>query len=100
MDETADLQERIQSIINKHDPLKLIKSGAPAAEYAPETERIVFRLASARSAEQLHDVVYDVFVEMFDARIAGEKEKYRAMSEEIYALRSVYSKRTVPRRRS
>lgn len=56
-------------------------------EYVPEIRRIIPKLRRAATVEQLQDVVYQTFVNMFDQQMAGPKEDYRKMSEEIYALR-------------
>ena len=80
------LTEKVQATINKYDPIRLLKIGCPADEYRLEIKRIVPILRSTTGINQLHDAAYGVFVNMFDERIAGPKNDYRKLCEELYSL--------------
>ncbi len=81
----AEVRERMREIMNRYDPLRLLKMGAPDDEYVPEIKRIIPRLRRITTVDQLQDIIYKTFVEMFDEQMAGPKEDYRRLSEEIYA---------------
>ncbi len=87
MSTDAEIRERMREIMNRYDPLRLLRMGAPDDEYVPEIKRIIPKLRRAATVEQLQEVVYQTFVDMFDQQMAGPKENYRKMSEEIYVLR-------------
>lgn len=87
MSTDTDIRKRMQEIMNRYDPLRLLKMGAPDDEYVPEIKRIIPRLRRAATVDQLQEIIYNTFVDMFDEQMAGPKEDYRKMSEEIYALR-------------
>ena len=53
-------------------------------EYAPEVSRILPRLAACKSAEDVTEAVYSVFVDMFDPITAGPKRNYEVVSREIW----------------
>lgn len=80
-------REKVRKIVNKHDPVKLLKMDCPVDEYDPEIDEILPALKKVKSVNQLHKKIYDIFVFMFDKDIAGPKERYRKLSEELYSLR-------------
>ena len=55
-------------------------------EYEPETETIIPRLSSAKSAEDVQTIIYEEFCRWFDPIIAGPREKYASVSVEIWQL--------------
>ena len=81
------LQEEIKNIINKYDPIGLFKMDCPLNEYDPEINKILPIIQEATSIEALQEKVYAVFVEMFFEDIAGPKENYRKLSENLYSLK-------------
>ncbi len=77
---------KLKKIVNKYDPIDLIKIGCPEDEYDPEIERILPLLSKIKNKKELLDKVYLVFVKMFDKSIAGPKNKYKKISEELFLL--------------
>ena len=89
MTEEASLKEKVRDIVNKYDPIGLLKIDCPVDEYDPEIQQIVPKISELNSVDKLQKVVYKIFVDMFDESIAGSKENYRQLSEELYSLRKV-----------
>jgi hypothetical protein len=54
-------------------------------EYEPETDTILPRLKSCRSAEEVRSVVHEEFVRWFDDHVAGPPERYGRISKRIWA---------------
>ena len=80
------LQDRVRKIINRHDPVGLLKMGAPTDEYDSELKRIIPLLSEVGSRDELHEKVYQLFVEMFRPATVGSKAQYAGLSEELYQL--------------
>jgi hypothetical protein len=77
----------IEVIISKHDPQGLIRIGAPPDEYEFEASMVFEAMANHNdliSVDRLMDILHSVFVIQFDAVMAGSRDDYRAMAEEIY----------------
>ncbi|MBI4450438.1 hypothetical protein HY642_00555 [Candidatus Woesearchaeota archaeon] len=75
---------RIRAVVNKHDPICLLKLGCPKDEYDPEVELLVRHVIAAKTTSELRDKVHAVFVRMFDAKIAGSKARYYALSKDLF----------------
>ncbi len=75
---------KIQFVVNKHDPQGLLRMGAPEDEYLSEAEMILNSLHSVNSLEECHNLVYNVFENMFGTYVAGDKKFYLALAEEIW----------------
>lgn len=87
MTKEISLKMKVRSIINKHDPISLLECGCPVDEYDQEVNKIIPLLQVATNIDQLQNLVYEIFVDMFDKEIAGLKDKYRKLSEELFSLR-------------
>ncbi|MBI2668983.1 hypothetical protein HYX14_04015 [Candidatus Woesearchaeota archaeon] len=61
-------------IVNKYDPVGLLKIGCPADEYDPEIKRIAPVLGIAANVKDFHQEVYLIFIDLFDKRTAGSKK--------------------------
>lgn len=78
----------IEAILVKHDPQGLIAIGAPLDEYESEAEMVFDAIANHNdliSVDRLMDILHSVFVLQFDSMMAGNRESYRAIAEEIYS---------------
>jgi len=81
----------IEQILFKHDPVGIAFVGHENVadnrdEYAPEVGTILPRLNTARSADDVTDIVYEEFISWFgDRETAGPKAKYEALSVDICA---------------
>ncbi|MCH7568159.1 MAG: hypothetical protein IIA87_01945 [Nanoarchaeota archaeon] len=67
----------------------------PDDEYDPEVKLILEGLPRCQSTNEVHDLVYNTFVKMFeygstrrrvDPGGAGKREDYREMAEQVRAL--------------
>lgn len=56
----------------------------PEDELEPEASMIISRLDEAASPGDLAQIIYDVFVEMFDTDIAGSAEDYLGLANEFW----------------
>lgn len=84
MKRVMTVKETIENVLRSHDPLGLIKIGAPDDEYSGEAERLSLLLSHASKHECL-DYVYKVFCESFDDS-AGAKENYVVLAKELEAF--------------
>lgn len=82
---SMNLRNIVASAVNRNDPIGLLSVGTPKDEYNPEIIRILAGLGEVTDLDSLNTLVHDVFVEMFDQDIAGPKEDYRKIAEDIYA---------------
>jgi hypothetical protein len=57
--------EQIEAILVKHDPVGLIKIGAPRDEYSSEAQIIYERTHQHFALEKIHVIIYDVFINQF-----------------------------------
>ena len=82
------MKEKIEQILVKHDPVKLIKMGAPTDEYDSEAQMIWERTTRHFSQDKIHEIIYEIFLEQFDGKksIIGESEKYKPIACEIKEL--------------
>jgi|WetSurMetagenome_2_1015567.scaffolds.fasta_scaffold207966_1 hypothetical protein len=100
-----NLQDRVNEIITKHDPIGLIKLGSPGDEYLPEVKIILQKIDECRSPEELTTLIYKTFVKKFeysysakdlkknirksrhtDKGGAGKRKDYLKIAEEIYPI--------------
>jgi|GEM_PF-1859627 len=76
----------LSSIINRHDPIGLLKIGAPEDEYEPEVKTIIVQLDEDMNEQQVHDLIYLEFLRWFeDESTAGPKESYKELATDIHA---------------
>ena len=80
-----ELFEKVKEVIIEHDPINLA-SHAPDDEYDSEVAYICPMVGRASSAEELSEKIYNLFVDQFDKDTAGDKRKYTAIAEKIFAL--------------
>jgi len=86
-----NLQHRVyltelREALNRHDPIQLIDKGAPEHEYDSERSVLAARLLHSHTAEEALAVVHDVFCEWFDPQIAGPRETYRDLADELFTI--------------
>jgi hypothetical protein len=71
------------SILYKYDPIHL-NFEVNSDEYAPELRRFFRRYSPNLSENQTQNLLHAIFVEMFDARLAGSEENYRPIADEFW----------------
>lgn len=67
------MKEKIEAILAKHDPVGLIKMGAPQDEYSSEAQMIWERTTRHFSLDKIHNIIYEVFQLQF-----GQGTVYRS----------------------
>jgi len=82
------LVRSVDAILKAHDPLDLLKSGAPSDEYEGEARAIVSRLAHCKDGKACRDALANVFEESFGLNNKSA-EVYALMAREILALRNM-----------
>jgi hypothetical protein len=80
---------RVKRVVNKADPIGLLRSGAPDDEYHSEIEDIASWLPEpqCRTIAQTHAMVHRVFTTWFGAVVAGPSDGYLKIAKALHALR-------------
>jgi len=86
-----NLQHRVylselRELLNKHDPIRLIRIGAPEDEYDSERSVLAGRLLNCETVEDAIAATHQVFCELFDGQIAGPKESYRDLATHLFYI--------------
>ena len=81
------LVEAVIALLFRHDPIG-INFESNTDEYEAEAKTIVIGLTEANSVDDLHRLVYEVFVQWFDAATAGPYERYGDIATDIWDLRT------------
>src|SRR5687768_14663901 len=81
--EYSTLYDQLEKVLFQHDPIGI--SYVPD-EYDPEVERLLPELSRIKSERELTDVIHDVFVQMFDAHLAGPRDRYAPIARDIWRL--------------
>lgn len=79
------LFDGVSSALFKADPIG-INFGANTDEYSPEARTILPRLKSACSSQDVQLIVYEEFKRWFGDEVAGEEERYKVVSLQIWDL--------------
>ncbi len=75
----------IREIINKWDPIGLLKLGAPRGEYDLEINRISCKIEKIKNVQELADVIYNVFNETFNYHTFDRKYlECKIVAEEMW----------------
>ena len=77
----------LREALNEHDPIGLIKIGAPEEEYDYERSLISGPLLRCSTPEEALDLVHKVFCDCFDPETAGPRELYRPLAADLWPLR-------------
>ena len=83
--EYGKLFDQLAEILFRHDPIG-INYEDNSDEYEPEVRTILPRLRTCHDSQDVVSVVYEEFQKWFGPDIAGDKEKYRSLGEEIWSL--------------
>lgn len=68
----------------EEDPIGVQAVGMPPTEYEPKVRRIFPGLRGVQSADELRHLIHTVFVDMFDAQLAGPVDRYDRMAERMW----------------
>ena len=83
--EYGSLFDEVAAIFFRHDPIE-INFEDNTDEYEPEARTILPRLRTCHSAEDVLAVVHEEFQRWFDPEIAGPREKYSTIANDVWAL--------------
>ena len=76
---------QLRAIINRHDPIRLIKIGAPEYEYDSEVKTIIVQITSEMTMQQIHDLIHQEFIRWFnDESTTGQKSSYKELAKDVY----------------
>ncbi|MDF2442557.1 MAG: hypothetical protein JWR01_760 [Subtercola sp.] len=81
----SDYFADISRILFEADPVG-INFSTNSDEYDPEASAILAKLGSVDSVASLQACVHSVFVEWFDASLAGPVGRYENIAQDIWAL--------------
>jgi hypothetical protein len=84
-DEYGSLFDDIEAILFRRDPIGL-NFEDNTDEYDCEARTILPRLKTCHSAEDVLSVVHEEFQRWFDPEIAGPRERYTAIANDVWAL--------------
>lgn len=74
----------IKEIINRLDPIGLLKQGAPDDEYDDEIKKIAIGLPICNSVTDIQELVYNIFKENFGQETAGDISLYLDIAKSIF----------------
>lgn len=83
--EYGELFDRVAEILFRHDPIG-INFETNTDEYEPEARTILPRLRTCINSDDVVTVAHEEFQHWFGPDEAGDKERYRALGEEIWNL--------------
>ena len=83
--EYGELFDAVAEILFRHDPIG-INFEENTDEYYPEARTILPRLKSCRSSEDVMTAVHEEFQRWFDPDIAGRREIYAKIADEVWAV--------------
>src|SRR5262245_65084532 len=70
--------------IDDHDPIRLLKIGAPGDEYSVELDTVVPLVARSRAAGEVIDVLHIEFSRRFGESVAGPRDAYVPLGTKIW----------------
>jgi hypothetical protein len=80
----------LRSAVNDTDPIELKGRIELEEEYDPEIAVILAKIQGCRSYDEVHRMVYDVFVKKFDPPVAGSPKKYKPIARKICELAGIH----------
>lgn len=80
------IRNKLRRIFNKHDVIRIYQSDeVNFDEYDPEIKEIFNRINKFKNKSEFLKNVHLVFIKMFGKDIAGNRNKYKKLSDEVYA---------------
>ena len=74
----------VKEIINKNDPLNLLKQGAPSDEYEAEIESITAAASKCKTVKELQEAIHGIFKDNFGEETAGNINLYFDIAKDIF----------------
>jgi hypothetical protein len=81
----GSLYDDLVSLLFRHDPISLDHE-TNTDEYAPEVGALLPRLEGCTSVEDVAVALHRVFVDYFDAKLAGPKSLYDRIAPDVWDL--------------
>lgn len=78
------MKGKIEKILYTYDPVGLGKMGAPEDEYSPEAEPIAKGLPYCKNLQDVDNLVYDIFCEMFDPLDFKDRQPFTIIAIELW----------------
>ncbi len=82
----SEKTEQLRLILNQEDPIGIYFGDNPD-EYDAEIKEILNRLPSCQNVDEIRKMVWIVFQNFFDEKIAGPKERYTKIADQLLALK-------------
>lgn len=79
----GELLALVVGILCKHDPIGIAYEDNPH-EYEPEAQTILARLRMCHHSDDVVTVAHEEFQQWFGPDVAGDRERYRSIGEEIW----------------
>ncbi len=76
----------LRAIVNEIDPVSLKGRLPLEGEYDPEIALILSALRECRSFDEIHRLVYNIFLRKFDPPVAGSPKRYKPIAARISEL--------------
>lgn len=74
----------VKTVVNKHDPIGLLKMGAPEDEYHPELPGLVNAVSIAKTWKDCRKKIARVFAEWFHESVGAKPEYYTDLAQELW----------------
>lgn len=74
----------VKEIIDKNDPIGLLKQGSPPDEYDVEIKSIIDNASKCKTVKELQDKIYSIFRDSFGNETSGNKGLYLAIAKDIF----------------
>lgn len=94
-DEYQTLFQKLAEVCFRHDPMG-INFESNTDEYEPEARTILPRLKACENSDEAVTVVHEEFQKWFGSDIAGPRERYLALAEEIWQIWNNRSRQLLP----
>lgn len=84
--------DRLMEILYEHDPVGLIAFGAPKDEYSVEVDAFLPLLPGMQSPILLSQVLYEVFVQMFDEQMMrSRRAAFDSLAADVWNVFQQYT---------
>ena len=81
------IKQKLREIFNKHDPIGIYENDKiNVDEYDPEISGLIIRFKRSKNEDEFLVKIHALFIKMFSDDIAGPKQKYKKLAQEIYSF--------------
>lgn len=91
MTQYIEVKSLMRDIFIEDDPINIYFPDVNNIdEYDPEIDKILPVLKNMKSEDELHELIWNVFKEMFTKETAGPKEHYATISKKVWDIKQKY----------